>query len=103
MTRRICTLIIVSPNAHGVYRVRISPTGIALLLLAGLISFLLVVEMGYNFPPTVNDLAYAQLSTENQKLKVQNKNLRLQSQKLSTKVAELLNLSERIDRLLAAD
>jgi hypothetical protein len=97
------SLIILEPTTPHVYTFRVSYPLVATVLLAGLISFVTIVIMGYTFPPLATDPHQARLVEENQVLRTENKNLKLQADRLGYKVAKLEEISKRISHLIEAD
>jgi hypothetical protein len=96
------SLIILEPSSPQVYSFRVTYAWIAIIALAGLISVGAVVAVGYMFPPLIVD-QQARLERENQVLRTENKNLKIQADRLGHRVAQLEEISERISTLVEAD
>ena len=99
MTERFCSLIVLGPGAPRTMKLHLSRGAITILLLAFLISFLIVVLVGYTFPSSVNDSHRAELEAENRALKAETSNAVIGIRKLDARVSELEELSKRIEAL----
>jgi Tfp pilus assembly protein PilO len=100
MGERFCSLIILGPSAPRTVKLHLSRGAITILVLAFLISFLAVIWLGYTFPSDINDSHRANLEAENQALKLEMSNAMVGINKLDAKVAELEQLSKRIQELV---
>jgi Tfp pilus assembly protein PilO len=100
MSERFCSLIILGPGAPRTVKLHLSRGAITILILAFLLSFLAVIWVGYTFPTSVNELSRTELEEENRVLKLETSNATLGIMRLDAKVAELEELSKRIEVLV---
>src|SRR5215510_13202626 len=101
MSERFCSLIVLGPSAPRTVKLHLSRGAIAILLIAFLISFLIVVVLGYTYPSHIDELRRAELEAENRALKVEASNAMLGIQRLDAKLSELEATSKRINEMVA--
>jgi hypothetical protein len=103
MSRSCGHLIIISPGFRGPWETQLSQGTVAALGLAILAPFLFLAVMGYTFPPAVSDGDRSRLEVENNALRVENKNLGLKMQQLSSRLERLEEISWGVVGLMGSD
>jgi hypothetical protein len=102
--KTFCSLIVVSNESPTVFKLRISRGAVRYIALAGLISFLTTVSLGYRFTAkTVDDMDHVRLQRENRSLQIENRNVEVRAQRLEAEIAGLEELSKRITELIEAE
>jgi|SoiMethySBSTD1v2_1073268.scaffolds.fasta_scaffold2189035_1 hypothetical protein len=99
MKERFCSLIVLGPGAPNTFKLHLSRTAIVILVIAFLISFLAVIWAGHTLPSGVSDVNRTRLEAENHALKMETANAAIGIQRLNAKVAELEELSQRIEQI----
>jgi hypothetical protein len=103
MTTKCWNLIVITPESPGILKMRTTRAAAAVLFVAALTSLGIIFLLGYLLPTMVTDVAHRQLVVENERLKVANRNVRIQAARLTTELTELEQQTERIEELIAAD
>ncbi len=103
MKKLFGSCIVVGPVSSGIFRFRYTPTAIAILALAWVASFSMVVVLGYHFPPLVTDRDQIRLEIENQELRVRNRNTEIGTAKIDRRLSRLEGQAQRIGHLLEAE
>ena len=101
MSQRFCSLIVLGPGAPNTYKFHLSRSAIVILVLAFVVSFLVVIWAATAVSSPVKTVPRTTLEAENLALRLETSNAAIGIQKLDEKVAELENLSKRIDELVA--
>jgi Tfp pilus assembly protein PilO len=96
MNKLFGSLIILSPTSMNVVKFRFTPTAILILVLSCLLSFGLVVAIGYVFPPLVSNVDHLRLERENQELRVSNQNAAIGAAKLAATTDRMEEQTKRI-------
>jgi hypothetical protein len=98
------SLIVIAPNSPSLHKVRV--TGQALMILAGafVLAFCTTVLLLLMFPRIqVNDIDRSRLATENQVLRIENKNLTVGMHKLDSKLSRMEGRSQQVAALMQTD
>jgi len=104
MARKFYTCIIVPDASQQLHKLRIPVKGIYVLAAIGILSFFAAVGLGFNYIGMASRMAgYQDLETENARLKVDTRQLRLTTTKLSKQVTVLENQTESIAKALESD
>jgi len=103
MKRAFGSLIIMSPSSPRVHKLRLTRNAIVMCVLAGVLSFGVVVAIGYSIPLPVAETERARLEKENEALRTENRNLEVQAKRLDYRVSRLEEASKRITNLMEAD
>ena len=104
MNNTFCSLIVVSNESPTVFKLRISRLAVKYIVIAGLLSFLTTISLGYHFPATeLRDIDHVRLQRENRNLQIENRNVEVRAQRLETEVAGLEELSKRITDLIETE
>ena len=104
MAKRFYTCIIVPHASSRLHKLRVPEQALYVLAVIGLISFFVTVGLGFNYARMAFRTSdYDQLQSENQELKIEKKNLEVSALKLSSKIADLETLSERLTKALESD
>ena len=104
MARKFYTCIIVPDASQQLHKLRIPVKGIYVLAVIGILSFFAAVGLGFNYIGMASRTAgYQDLETENARLKVDTRQLRLTTTKLNKQVTALENQTEKITQALEAD
>jgi hypothetical protein len=99
-----CSLIVVSNESPTVFKLRISRVAARYIVIAGLLSFLTTISLGYHFPSTkLNDIDHVRLQKENHNLQIENRNVEVRAQRLEAEVEGLEELSRRITDLIETE
>jgi hypothetical protein len=102
MSRGSGHLIIISERARHIWQIQFTPRAIAMLVIAFLISFGIVVLVGYMYPPLISDVEHARMLAENRALRIETRNLTVKMQKLTGDVSRLEDISGRIQQHIEA-
>jgi murein DD-endopeptidase MepM/ murein hydrolase activator NlpD len=86
------------------HKLRIPEQALHVLGVIGVISFFVAIAMGFTYASMAFRTSdYDQLRAENQELKIEKKNLEVSAIKLSSKINELEDLSEKLTKTLEGD
>ncbi len=104
MAKRFYTFIIVPNASSQLHKLRVPAPVIYVLSAIGLISFFVVVALGFTYARMAFTVAdYTQIQTENTQLKVEKRNLEVSTAKLTSKITDLEALSDKLINLLGND
>jgi murein DD-endopeptidase MepM/ murein hydrolase activator NlpD len=104
LAKNFYTCIIVPNASSRLHKLRIPEQALYVLAVIGVISFFVAVGLGFTYASMVFRTSdYDQLQAENQELKIEKKNLEVSAIKLSSKITELENLSEKLTKVLESD
>ena len=104
MTKRFYTFIVVPNASSRLHKLRLPVQLIYLLAAIGIISFFVAVSLGFSFTKMAFKVSdYNTLQAENTELKVEKKNLEVNTKKLSSKLNDLETLSAKLTALLEND
>ena len=104
MPKRFYTCIIVPDASQRLHKLRIPVQVLYVLAAIGVLSFFVAVALGFNYAHMAFRAAdYDQLQSENTHLKIETKNLEVSATKLSSKINDLENLSEKITKVIESD
>lgn len=104
MAKRFYTCIIVPNASSRLHKLRIPEQALYVLAVIGLISFFVAVGLGFTYTRMAFRTSdYDQLQAENHELKIEKKNLEVSAIKLSSKITQLENLSEKLTKVLESD
>jgi len=104
MAKNFYTLIVLPEASARLHKLRLPVLVIQLLAILGIISFFVLVGLGFSYAKMAFKLAdYNKLQAENVDLKVQKKNLELSAAKLGNKLTALQTLSEKLTNLMESD
>jgi len=104
MPKRFYTFIIVPNASSRLHKVRIPMPVMYVLAAIGFVSFFVAVGMGFSYARMAFRISdYNTLQTENTELKVEKKNLEVSTLKLSSKLNDLEQRSDRLTALIEND
>src|SRR6185436_17504091 len=104
MTKRFYTFIIVPNASSRLHKVRIPMPVMYVLAAIGFVSFFVAVGMGFSYARMAFRISdYNTLQAENTELKVEKKTLEVSTLKLSTKLSDLEQRSDRLTALIEND
>jgi len=104
MTKRFYTFIIVPNASSRLHKLRLPVQVIYILAAIGAISFFVAVALGFSFTKMAFKVSdYNALQAENTELRVEKKNLEVNTKKLSTKLSDLETLSAKLTALIESD
>jgi len=104
MPKRFYTFIIVPNASSRLHKVRIPMPVMYVLAAIGLVSFFVAVGMGFSYARMAFRISdYYTLQAENTELKVEKKNLEVSTLKLSSKLTDLEQRSDRLTALIEND
>jgi hypothetical protein len=93
------SLVVVSPEGPRFHRFNVSRQ-VILIVAAFLLSFAITVGIMTSFPPKhVSEAEHARLVAENQSLKIQNKNIAIGVDRLTTQLSDMENKAQQITDL----
>jgi hypothetical protein len=104
MARRFYTCIIVPDSSHRLHKLRIPQWALHTFAAFGVLSFFVAVGLGFSYIHMMFKAAdYEQIQAENFDLKVKTKDLQVSTTKLSSKISDLENLSNKITKIVEND
>ena len=104
MARNFYTFIILPEASARLHKLRLPVLVLHLLAAIGIISFFVIVGLGFNYAKMAFKVAdYNKLQAENVDLKIQKKNLEVSTAKLGSKLTALQTLSEKLTNLMESD
>jgi len=104
MARKFYTCIIVPDASQQLHKLRIPVKGLYVLAAIGILSFFAAVGLGFNYIGMATRMAgYQDLEAENARLKVDTRQLKLSTTKLTRQVAALESEAEKIAKALETD
>ena len=104
MTKRFYTFIIVPNASSRLHKLRLPVQAMYLLAAISVLSFFVLVSLGFSFTKMAFKVSdYNTLQAENTELKVEKKNLEVNTKKLSTKLTDLETLSAKLTALIESD
>ncbi len=104
MPKRFYTFIVVPNASSRLHKVRIPVPVVYVLAAIGIVSFFVVVGLGFNYMRMAFKVSdYNTLQAENAELKVEKQNLEVTTKKLSSKISSLETLSQKLTALIEND
>ena len=104
MAKRFYTCIIVPNASSRLHKLRIPEQALVVLAVIGLLSSFVTIGLGFTYVRMAFRTSdYDQLQAENHELKIEKKNLEVSAIKLSSKITQLENLSEKLAKVLESD
>jgi len=104
MAKRFYTCIIVPDASHRLHKLRIPEKALHGLAAFGILSFFVAVALGFSYAHMAFKASdYDQLQAENTNLKIKTKDLQVSTSKLSSKINDLVALSEKITKVIEND
>ena len=96
-------LIFIAPRVGQFWKTSFTRRTLLILALAFIASFLCVVLLGYTYPALVDEADRLRLETENQSLRIANKDLRFQVLRLNSRVETIEGMSNHVAASIGAD
>jgi len=104
MARRFYTCIIVPDSSHRLHKLRVPQWALHTFAAFGVLSFFVAVGLGFSYIHMMFKAAdYEQIQSENTDLKIKTKDLQVSTTKLSSKISDLENLSNKITQIVEND
>jgi murein DD-endopeptidase MepM/ murein hydrolase activator NlpD len=104
MARKFYTCIIVPDASQNLHKIRIPVKGLYVLAAIGALSFFAAVGLGFNYIGMASRMSgYESLEAENARLKVDTRQLRLSTTKLTRQILALENEAESITKAFDSD
>jgi murein DD-endopeptidase MepM/ murein hydrolase activator NlpD len=104
MAKKFYTFIVVPHASSELHKVRVPALTLYILASIGFILFFVAVGLGFTYAKMAFTVAdYTQIEAENTQLKVEKRNLEVSTQKLTSKIGELEELSSRLVNLIEND
>jgi low affinity Fe/Cu permease len=97
------TLVVISPTSPRLFKFQFTWTAIAILALSCLISFFMVVALGYTFPPLVTDKQKQMMTEMNDALRVANRNAEVGAIMVGSRVERMEATSKEIEALIESE
>jgi len=104
MAGRFYTCIIIPDASRRLHKLKVPQRALHALAVVGVISILVGIALGFSYVHMAFQASdYRKLAAENADLKVKTTNFQVSTSKLSVKISELENLSERLVKVIEND